>query len=217
MATLTLRDMKRTQRSVIASLLRRGHFPGEGSSSAAELLYLARTAQLTNARLAGEIGFNAGFSSHALLEAHPDVRVISFDLCQHRSATTAKEIIDRRFPGRHTLICGDSRSSVPALKASSPALQFDLVFIDGGHTYEVAKADLLNMKELSSEKTAVIMDDLVPWLGYGKGPTRAWKDAIHEGVLHQHELFKNGKRVDVLKPPGRRGWALGQYVFSPTG
>jgi predicted O-methyltransferase YrrM len=207
MSEATLQDMRRLRLRVLGSLLLRGRPPWRGSSSATELLYLARTAQRTNARLIGEIGFNAGLSSHAFLEAHPDVQVISFDLCETRSAPAskiAKKMIDERFPGRHTLICGDSRLTVPEFKASNPGLCFDLVFIDGGHSYECARADLLNMRELSSKDTAVIVDDLVPQFRYGAGPAQAWSDAVEEGLLHESEVVKDGKM---------RAWGLGQYVF----
>jgi len=37
----------------------------------------------------------------------------------------------------------------------------DLVFIDGGHDYEIAKKDLENCRPLSDHDTIVIMDDVV--------------------------------------------------------
>jgi predicted O-methyltransferase YrrM len=210
---MTLRDMRQMKRSVLRSLLLTGHLPSEGSSSAAQLLHLTRIARRTNTRLVGEIGFNAGFSSHALLRAHPDLQVISYDLGQRRSTRAAKRLVDQRFPRRHTLIWGDSRNTVPEFKASNPAVRFDLVFIDGGHSYEVAKADIVNMKPLCTEKTVVIVDDLMPWRRWGKGPTRGWTEAIREGIIRQDELFKDGKPADVIGPPGKRSWALGRYVF----
>jgi Methyltransferase domain len=117
---------------------------------------------------------------------------------------TAKKLIDQRFPGRHTLMLGDSRETVPKFTASNPELRVDLVFIDGGHAYEIARADLLNMRELSTENTAVIMDDLVPQFSFGVAPTKAWSDAIVDGLARQQERLKDGRM---------RGWALGQYVF----
>jgi hypothetical protein len=56
------------------------------------------------------------------------------------------------------------------------------------------------------------MDDVVPWLNYGKGPARAWAEAIEDGIVSQEEVFKDGRLVDVLEPPGVRAWALGRYV-----
>ncbi|OMC19298.1 hypothetical protein A5736_13305 [Mycobacterium sp. SP-6446] len=204
--------MKRLKLRGLRQLLLKGTFPAERSSSAAELLYLVQMVQRTNARLVAEIGFNVGYSSYAMLAASPDLTVVSFDLGNHGSTRAAKQLIDKNFPGRHTLICGDSRETVPEYAKRHPGLRFDLVFIDGGHDYEVAKADLLNMKSLSSEHTAVVMDDVVPWLRYGKGPARAWAEAIEGGVVSQEEIFKDGRPVDLLQPPGVRAWALGRYV-----
>lgn len=199
---------------VFGALLLRGRPPWRGSSSAAELLYLARLAK--EAKLVGEIGFNAGLSARAFLQANPHSQVVSFDLCETRSAPAgriAKQMIDRDFPGRHTLVCGDSTVSVPQYARENPDVRFDVVFIDGGHEHEVARADIHNMRALSTHETAVVMDDLVPWFAYGIGPAKAWNEAIAEGVLKQVELFKDGKPVEELKPSGLRCWALGHYLL----
>jgi predicted O-methyltransferase YrrM len=212
-STPTKREMKKIQREMLRFLRRRSYHLGErlqrrgSSSSAEELLSLVRTAKRTGARLIGEIGFNVGFSSYAFLTAHPETRIVSFDLAEHAWTKAAKELIDERFPGRHTLVYGDSRETVPEFKQRNPAVSFDLVFIDGGHDYEVAKADILNMRSLCEEKTVVIMDDLVPSRPWGVGPTQAWTEAIQDGVVCQDELFKNGIGM-------RRSWAVGRYLFS---
>jgi hypothetical protein len=69
------------------------------------------------------------------------------------------------------------------------------------------------MRALSSNGTAVVMDDLVPWRSYGAGPTKAWEEAIGEKIVRQEEVFQDGKRVERAQPPGLRAWALGRYVF----
>jgi hypothetical protein len=201
------------QHEIVRFLLPRGRFVVEGSSTPEQLLYLASAVKRIDARLVGEIGFNAGFSSYAFLSADSETRLVSFDLGERSCTKTAKRLIDKRFPTRHTLIYGDSRKTVPEFKSRNPALHFDLVFIDGGHEYEVAKADILNMKPLCTEKTVVVMDDLMPWRRWGTGPTRAWTEAIREGIIRQDELFKDGKPADVIEPPGKRSWALGRYIF----
>jgi predicted O-methyltransferase YrrM len=209
----TLEDMEKIQSWMFRSLLLRFSGPAEGSSSAAELLYLVQVAQRTGAPLIGEIGFNAGFSSYAFLNWVPDATVVSFDLGRHRSVRAAKKLIDKKFPGRHTLIRGDSRETVPEFADSNPDKRFDLVFIDGGHDYDVAHADVMNIRRLSTQKTAVIMDDLVPWRWYGAGPTKAWDEAIQDGVIRQEEFFQDGEPVEAAQAPGDRAWALGRYIF----
>jgi predicted O-methyltransferase YrrM len=206
-------DMKRMKREVLRFLWLRGVPPWvEGSTSSDELLYLSTAVQRSGARLIGEIGFNAGFSSHAFLRAHPDTRVVSFDLGQQRYTKTAKKLVDQKFPNRHTLICGDSTKTVPDYLAANPDVRFDLVFIDGGHAYEIATADIANMRPLCTEETAVLIDDLTPWHAWGEGPYRAWNEAIRDGVIRQEEMFKDGKPVSVMEPPGKRSWALGRYL-----
>lgn len=213
-AQATLGDIKRLQRELMRFLLLRGRPPIEGSSTPEQLLYLTTTVHRTGARLIGEIGFNAGFSSYAFLSAHPETRVVSFDLGKRACTRVAKKKIDSRFPNRHELIFGDSRDTVPEYARRNQDVQFDLVFIDGGHEYDVAKADIANMMPLCTGKTFVIMDDLMPWRPFGKGPTQAWTEATADGLIRQDELIKDGKPADVIAPPGRRSWALGQYVFA---
>lgn len=211
--TPSISDIKRLQRQIVRSLWLKGRPPLEGSTSAEELLYLASTAKRTGALLIGEIGFNAGFSTQTFLSTSPDTRVVSFDLVEHGYTKVAKKIVDQKFPGRHTLVAGDSTKTVPQYAAENPDVRFDLVFIDGGHDYAVAKADVANMRPLCTPETAVIIDDLTPWLKWGEGPTRAWTEAIADGVVAQTEMFQDGQSVDVATPPGKRVWALGRYLF----
>jgi hypothetical protein len=184
----------------------------EGSADQDELDYLAGVARKPGVKLIGEIGFNAGLSSHTFLEANPDATVYSFDLGEHRYVRPAKEHIDEVFPGRHHLILGDSLKTVPAFHREHPELRFDVIFVDGGHSYAVAKGDLMNMRRMAAPKAWLLTDDLTPWKRWGKGPTRAWSEAIEDGVVEQLELYRDGRRVDEIKPPGDRSWALGRYL-----
>lgn len=211
-APVVLDDIKKMRREIIRFLWLRGRPPLEQSTSAEELLYLVNAVKRTGARTVAEIGFNAGFSAYAFLSANPDVHMVSFDLGEHAYTRTAKGLIDRKFPGRHTVVYGDSTLTVPDYHAKNPDTRFDLIFIDGGHSYEVAKADITNMRPFSTGTTAVVIDDLTPWKPWGKGPTKAWNEAIDDGWVVQEELYKDGAPVEVMEPPGKRSWALGRYV-----
>ena len=209
---MSLADVTDIRRRIVRSLWLRGRPPLEGSTSPEELHYLAGTVENTGAGLIGEIGFNAGFSTQVFLTANPEATVVSFDLAERGYTKVAKEILDKRFPGRHTLIAGDSTKTVPEFSRQNPDVRFDLFFIDGGHDYEVAKADIENAKALCTTQTAVIIDDLTPWLKWGEGPTRAWTEAIQQGLVRQDEIFQDGKAVSAPEPPGRRVWAMGRYL-----
>jgi predicted O-methyltransferase YrrM len=190
-----------------------GHLPVEGSSSPEQQDYLRRLVRQSKARLVGEIGFNAGFSSLAFLSASADVRVVSFDIGCHEVVGTAKEFVDAQYPGRHELVLGDSAWSVPRYRTQNPEASFDIVFIDGGHEYEEARDDISNMRALSHPGTSVVIDDLTPWFWWGEGPTRAWTEAISQGVIAPIEIFKDGRLVRDIEPPGERSWARGRYCY----
>lgn len=187
--------------------------PWEGSADGAELQYLANLAKRPGVKVIGEIGFNAGFSSFTFLESNRDAQIYSFDIGEYDYVAPAKKHIDALFPGRHTLIIGDSLKTVPEFYTKNPDKKFDLILIDGAHSYEIAKADLLNMKSLAREDSILVMDDLIPWKPFGVGPTRAWEEALSEGMTLQEELLRDGKVVENIEPPGDRSWALGRYIF----
>jgi predicted O-methyltransferase YrrM len=198
---------------LIRFLAGRGQLPLEGSSSPEQQDYLRRLVRQSSARLVGEIGFNAGYSSLAFLSAGADVQVVSFDIGCHEVVGPAKEFVDAQYPGRHELIIGDSAQSVPEYRIQQPETSFDIVFIDGGHEYEQARDDISNMKALSHPGTSVVIDDLTPWFWWGEGPTRAWTEAISQGIIVPVEILKDGRLVRDIEPPGERSWARGRYCY----
>ena len=70
-----LKEIQKGVKGIERFLFWRGKFIAEGSASLEELVWLAETARKNNAKLVGEIGFNAGFSSYAFLAAAPDFKV----------------------------------------------------------------------------------------------------------------------------------------------
>ena len=206
-----MRAYNETMEEMLRFLSSRGQIPREGSSSREEQDYLQLLVNESDFHLVGEIGFNAGLSSLAFLASSPSLRVVSFDIGQHNVVHHAKEFIDQHYPGRHELVLGDSKVTVPKYKDMHPEVSFDLVFIDGGHDFDTVRADIANLRRLCHPGTGVVIDDLVPWLEWGAGPTKAWSEAIREGLVVPVELFKDGRRVSVVEPPAGRAWALGQY------
>ena len=156
-----------------------------------------------------EIGFNAGHSAELFLE-NSEAVVYSFDLGEHfhQYLKYGKQYINKNYPDRHTLILGDSTIRVPIF-AQNNDIKFDLIFIDGGHSYEVAYADLMNSRKLANENTIILMDDIIQnntsfITDWTVGPTRAWNELIQNKLLVETDSF------DWLKG---HGMCVGKYIF----
>ena len=135
-----------------------------------------------------EIGFNAGHSAELFLSSNKNINLVSFDIGDHEYINLGKQFIDKTYPGKHELIIGNSLTTVPEYFKKTNK-KFDLIFIDGGHSYEVAKGDLINCKNLAHAKTIVIIDDTInnnEWLyKYNNGPNRAWKELRGMNIINE--------------------------------
>ena len=157
-----------------------------------------------------EIGFNAGHSAEVFLQHNPEMILTSFDLGDHSYISTAKEYIDTTYPNRHTLILGDSRTTIPTFikEHSTENITFELIFIDGGHEYEVVKSDLENCSKLANPDTLVVIDDTVITDAYKAywtaGPTQIWSEH-----LEQKRIVELG-RTDYYHGSGM-SW--GKFLF----
>jgi SAM-dependent methyltransferase len=95
-----------------------------------------------NAKRVLEIGCNDGTSTLALLQGafEIDGHVTSIDISDVPVAEALVDKFDMR--SRWTFIRGDSHEVMPKLRAEKR--QFDLIFVDGDHTYKGAHADVLD-------------------------------------------------------------------------
>ena len=154
-----------------------------------------------------EIGFNAGHSAELFLSSNENIKLTSFDIGHHQYVKMGKQFIDKKFPNRHELIIGNSLTMIPKYIREN-STNFDLIFIDGGHHYNIAIKDLLNCKQLAHKKTIVIMDDTINdkelikfW---NDGPNKAWQEC------------KDSKYVNELGTQDYligRGQSWGTYNF----
>jgi len=155
-----------------------------------------------------EIGFNGGHSAELFLENNKNINLVSFDLGEHNYILPAKEYIDNVYPNRHTLILGDSRLSVPNYFKNNKGVTFDVIFIDGGHEYHIAKADMYNCFHLAHKDTIVILDDTIfthNWMEFWNlGPTKTWMENLLDS-----KIIELGRKEYSIG----RGMCWGKYKF----
>ena len=106
-----------------------------------------------------EIGFNTGVSSAYFLSARDDIHVISVDIGIHKYVNDCKRLIDKQFPGRHSLIIGDSKKIIPEFVKLGADMKVDLIFIDGDHMEPTPLIDARNCLALADKETVLVMDD----------------------------------------------------------
>lgn len=103
-----------------------------------------------------EIGFNSGFSALLMLTANPELKLTSVDICEHKYTKPCFEYISSVFPGRITLVEGDStKVLVDALQDKSTTGYI----IDGGHGLDVAETDLRNVIQHANPNSVLCFDD----------------------------------------------------------
>lgn len=198
-------------RAVFREVMLMGDDLFEGGASVTQVCYLLHLARSIGARTIVEVGFNVGFSSLGFLEASPNTRVVSFELNRRPCVDTAKTFIDSHYPGRHTLVIGDSRETLPLFASDPDGGVADLVLVDGGHDYDLVTSDIRNAAHLARDNAVVVVDDLTPWYPWGRGPTRAWQEAIEDGRVTPLEIVADGIPVDTVEGPGDRCWAVGRF------
>ena len=184
-----------------------------------------------------EIGFNAGHSALLFLAiTPPETKVVSFDLGEYAYVFAAKRYIDSVFPGRHTLVTGDSTTTIPKYEeqvahrmknpATAPPLLFDFIFIDGGHQGDIPMKDILNSLRLArDEKNIVAIDDISRdpsrQAHYTIEPTKAWSQMVSAGNIREFGyddyFLSSSSSSSSSKCPAdcnARGMAWGTYNLS---
>jgi len=131
-----------------------------------------------------EIGFNAGHSVLLFLLANPEATITCFDLCAHAYTRPAFNYLDENFPGRLRILKGDSNITVAEFHENNPLEKYDVIHIDGGHALIVAHCDFVNCRNLATENSIIIWDDIdMPRIA------SLWKQYIMQGFVEPFKML----------------------------
>jgi len=157
-----------------------------------------------------ETGFNYGTSAYAFL-CSTEAEVFSWDLGHHAYINPASELVSQEFPERHHLTLGDSRTTLTAAAQAADrgplrARHCDVVYVDGGHTQEVATSDITNFATLSRPGALVVVDDCHHGgSGHIQGVTDAFQVAVQAGKVlplpAMAKKFTQGRSICVGRFP----------------
>lgn len=89
------------------------------------------------------------------------------------------------------LVAGDTRKTLP--EAARTLAPMDLIFIDGGHSYETVLSDWTSLQPLISDTTSVIFDD---YPNFGIGPVVDHIDRMAWDVI----IYPAADRFDIKDP-----------------
>ena len=132
-----------------------------------------------------EIGMNGGHSAFIMLAAlstgkkEDDPNLTMFDFGQYSYSKDVASYLKAVYPRRFQVYYGDSTKIVPEWISKTQKEKCDVFSVDGDHSYQGAKADILNAAKASRKGGKIILDDM----DVGKGPRKAFDEFIQSGVL----------------------------------
>jgi len=109
-----------------------------------------------------ETGFNAGRSTFGWLTINPDAHVYAFDIGQHPYAKPLVDHLQNLYPERFHVTWADSTKTLPEFRRQHVHVSYDLIIIDGGHTTDICRSDLLNFKKMANKDSVIILDNYPP-------------------------------------------------------
>src|SRR6218665_3807976 len=183
---------------------------GHSGQIKGEYLIMHHLAGQAAAKVICETGFNLGHSSFNYLTASEKTVVHSFDIGNYAYAHKMSNFLKKLFPNRFFIHFGDSTKTIPEFIRNNPEFQCDVMFVDGGHVYPVALADIMNFAKIANLKENIMIFDDYPTV-WGKGFGKAWDDAIKEGIVKEFMRCTFQESFVV-----QRGFTIGRVMKKPV-
>ena len=149
-----------------------------------------------------EVGLNGGHSAENFFRSCPDIRkFVSFDINLHPYVVPAVEYLHRKHKDHFVFVPGDSLVTVPEYKTKFPTETFDLIYIDGGHSYECCFNDIVNASHLAHPNTILWVDDY-----NGDTVFQAVQECVRQRIIKVKQIH------DSKSPYGDRRWIEALYL-----
>jgi predicted O-methyltransferase YrrM len=162
-----------------------GKFGGDWSYLDISNVLLA-CSELIQPRTYLEIGVRRGRSAAMVASATPKADLYGFDLWVANYAgmeNPGPDFVESELrkigaSGKIEFVSGNSHQTLPAFFAQHPGLELDLVTVDGDHSDEGAREDLLNVLPRIARGGAVVFDDVSHPLH--PNLSRVWSNALQD-------------------------------------
>ncbi len=104
---------------------------------------------------------------------------------------------------------GDSTITIPKFIKDTNE-KFDLIYVDGAHTYNVCKSDIENCKKLAHPKTILWIDDYFdPISEYWFGIKNVVDDLVAQSIIEIIGIYESIDDNNMHK----RRWVEARYIF----
>jgi len=133
-----------------------------------------------------ETGFGGGHGVLYTMLICDTCHVYVFDIGARPYSRPVAEYLEKEYPGKLTMTWGDSATTLPQFKIDHPDVTCDFVMIDGGRSYDMAKADTVNFAQLISSPTTAVLQHDCPVPGRNdtvNGLCRGWHELVNSGCV----------------------------------
>ena len=153
-----------------------------------------------------ETGFNGGHSAMLFMalfdkEAKEHIYYYGWDLKQFGSASPTANKMKETYGDHFQITWGDSRETLKEVKSVLKGEFCDIVVVDGDHSGDGVKCDLMNFLNVVRSGTVVFSDDCAP--KHKNVPNAAKMKAAYEEFVKRKEIISVAMyRNPTLKSPG---------------
>jgi cephalosporin hydroxylase len=165
-------------------------------------------------RVVGEIGMKYGGSTFLFLQVLSRIELmVVVDLQLNYPAAAKLKYLSSSHARMHC-ISGNSHSSETVARVSRclAGRKFDLLFIDGDHSYEGVRKDFVSYQAMVKEGGAIAFHDIVPddTTRYG----RPQSDSCYSGEVYLlwQELKKRYPYFEFISDPNQNGLGIGVII-----